>query len=241
MNAVNHFLWSINYRGSLPESLAAKFQLTDAIVSSVFTTNGGSFAWYVSSYTEQLFGCGNNQLKNAELRNANETAASATFNNEWDGTYLSLNNIQQMITKCESGANAGQADILGMAQILAAYDWGIMTDMFGNIPCSEAFKASAPKVDSQESIYENINNLLDAAIVNLGKAIDGKMKNAGSQDLLFNGNCSKWRGLAHALKARYLLHKAGRVDDKNTLYTQVLSETDAASLQRSLKKQYTHG
>lgn len=81
-----------------------------------------------------------------------------------------------MITKCESGANAGQADILGMAQILAAYDWGIMTDMFGNIPCSEAFKASAPKVDSQESIYENINNLLDAAIVNLGKAIDGKMK-----------------------------------------------------------------
>lgn len=210
------------------EFVDAKFQLTDAIVSSVFTTNGGSFAWYVSSYTEQLFGCGNNQLKNAELRNANETAASATFNNEWDGTYLSLNNIQQMITKCESGANAGQADILGMAQILAAYDWGIMTDMFGNIPCSEAFKASAPKVDSQESIYENINNLLDAAIVNLGKAIDGKMKNAGSQDLLFNGNCSKWRGLAHALKARYLLHKAGRVDDKNTLYTQVLSETDAA-------------
>lgn len=70
--------------------------------------------------------------------------------------------------------------------------------------------------------------MLDAAIVNLGKAIDGKMKNAGSQDLLFNGNCSKWRGLAHALKARYLLHKAGRVDDKNTLYTQVLSETDAA-------------
>ena len=104
------------------EFVDAKFQLTDAIVSSVFTTNGGSFAWYVSSYTEQLFGCGNNQLKNAELRNANETAASATFNNEWDGTYLSLNNIQQMITKCESGANAGQADILGMAQILAAYD-----------------------------------------------------------------------------------------------------------------------
>lgn len=189
------------------EFVDAKFQLTDAIVSSVFTTNGGSFAWYVSSYTEQLFGCGNNQLKNAELRNANETAASATFNNEWDGTYLSLNNIQQMITKCESGANAGQADILGMAQILAAYDWGIMTDMFGNIPCSEAFKASAPKVDSQESIYENINNLLDAAIVNLGKAIDGKMKNAGSQDVLFNGNCSKWRGLAHALKARYLCIK----------------------------------
>lgn len=34
--------------------VSAKFQLTDAIVSSVFTTNTGNFAWYVASYTEQI-------------------------------------------------------------------------------------------------------------------------------------------------------------------------------------------
>jgi hypothetical protein len=28
--------------------VSAKFQLTDAIVSSVFTTNTGNFAWYVA-------------------------------------------------------------------------------------------------------------------------------------------------------------------------------------------------
>lgn len=43
--------------------VSAKFQLTDAIVSSVFTTNTGNFAWYVASYTEQILGTGNNQLK----------------------------------------------------------------------------------------------------------------------------------------------------------------------------------
>ena len=118
--------------------VSAKFQLTDAIVSSVFTTNNGNFAWYVASYTEQILGTGNNQLKNAELRSINEIAASSTFDNEWNGTYLNLNNIQQMIAKCEEG------------------------------------------------------------------------------------------GLAHALKARYLLHEAGRAADKNAQYAQILEEANAA-------------
>ena len=207
--------------------VTAKFQLTDAIVSSVFTTNTGNFSWYVASYTEQLLGTGNNQAKNAELRSVNEIAASSTFDNEWNGTYLNLNNIQQMIAKCEEGGNsAGQKDIQGMGQVLAAFNWGVMTDLFGDIPCSEAFKVSAPKVDKQEDIYKHIFELLDAAITNFDNA--GGMKNAGSYDVLYNGDVTKWRGLAHALKARYLLHEVGRAADKNTQYAQVLAEANAA-------------
>lgn len=207
--------------------VSAKFQLTDAIVASVFTTNTGNFSWYVASYTEQLLGTGNNQAKNAELRNVNEIAASSTFENEWNGTYLNLNNIQQMIEKCDEGGNsAGQLDIQGMGQVLAAFNWGVITDLFGDIPCSEAFKVSAPKLDKQEDIYKHIFELLDAAIANFNNA--GSMKNAGSHDVLFNGDVAKWRGLAHALKARYLLHEAGRAADKNAQYAQVLTEVNAA-------------
>ena len=207
--------------------VSAKFQLTDAIVASVFTTNTGNFSWYVSSYTEQLLGTGNNQAKNAELRSVNEIAASSTFDNEWNGTYLNLNNIQQMIEKCNEGGNsAGQSDIQGMGQVLAAFNWGVMTDLFGDIPCSEAFKVSAPKIDKQEDVYTHIFELLDAAITNFDNA--GSMTNAGSYDVLFGGNVAKWRGLAHALKARYLLHESGRAADKNAQYAQVLTEVNAA-------------
>ena len=207
--------------------VSAKFQLTDAIVASVFTTNTGNFSWYVSSYTEQLLGTGNNQAKNAELRSVNEIAASSTFDNEWNGTYLNLNNIKQMIEKCNEGGNsAGQSDIQGMGQVLAAFNWGVMTDLFGDIPCSEAFKVSAPKIDKQEDVYTHIFELLDAAITNFDNA--GSMKNAGSYDVLFGGNVAKWRGLAHALKARYLLHESGRAADKNAQYAQVLTEVNAA-------------
>ena len=44
-----------------PEIVSAKFQLTDAIMNTGFTTVSGAYAWYVSSLTEHEFGSGNNQ------------------------------------------------------------------------------------------------------------------------------------------------------------------------------------
>lgn len=207
----------------------AVFQLTDAIVSSVYSTNCGSLAWYVSIYTEQTFGTGNNQAKNAELRSVNEIAASSTFDNEWNSTYLNLNNIKQMIAKCsEGGRNESQVGVKGMGEVLAAYNWGILTDCFGDIPYSEAHTEgiSAPKVDTQETIYAGILGYLDNAITDLTAA--GENNDAASQDLLYNGDPKKWLGLAHALKARYLLHELGRASDKNAQLQSIVSEAQAA-------------
>ncbi len=213
------------------DAVSASVQLTDAIVASVFTTNCGNFAWYASIYTEQTFGCGNNQAKNAELRNLNEIAAASTFDNEWNGTYLNLNNIKQLIEKCnEGGVSAGQSDVQGMGQVLAAYNWSILTDLFGDIPCTKALTngISAPELDKQEDIYKHCFDLLTAAIDNFDTAIDGKMVNAGSQDVLFDGNCKKWRGLAHAIKARLYLHELGRANDKTAQLNTILTEANAA-------------
>ena len=82
-------------------SVNAKFQITDAIVGTGYSTWGGAYAWYVASFTEQIFGTGNNQLMKAELRMRSETAASSTYNNEWNATYGNLMNIKQIIEKCE--------------------------------------------------------------------------------------------------------------------------------------------
>src|SRR5574344_968610 len=80
-------------------AVPVNLQITDAIMSTGFTTVSGAYSWYVSSYTEQEFGTGNNQLKNVELRNKNEMAASTTFSNEWNGTYSNLQNLKQIIDK----------------------------------------------------------------------------------------------------------------------------------------------
>lgn len=205
------------------DKVAAKFQLTDAEVATAYSTVNGAYAWYVSSYTEQLFGTGNNQMMKAELRNPSETASATTFNNEWNSTYSNLHNIYQMIEKCsEGGINASQSDILGMAQILNAINWGVLTDLHGDVPFTECFTGTpAPKIDTQESIYTAILAMLDDAQINLANG----GSNAGEQDLLFGGDTEKWSAFGHAVKARYLLHTYGR---NKSVLSEVVKEAQAA-------------
>ncbi len=189
----------------------AKYSITDAIMSSAFSTVSGSYAWYASTFTEQEFGTGNNQFKNAELRIKSEVAAATTYNNEWNSTYANIANLRQVIEKTsEGGLNEDQIDILGMAQTLFALNFGVLTDLHGDIPCSQAGYGTlylTPVIDTQESVYNDaILGMLDKAIANLENAKSQLMNNAKDQDILFAGNPAKWLGFAYALKARYLLH-----------------------------------
>ena len=134
----------INKDNSNPavDKVGAKFMITDAIMSTGYTTTSGAYAWYISSFTEQEFGTGNNQLMKAELRNPVEVMASTTYNNEWNGTYGNLMNIKTIIDKCtaEGSPDNGKLDILGMAQVLEAINFGVLTDLHGDIPCSDRRK-----------------------------------------------------------------------------------------------------
>jgi hypothetical protein len=190
------------------DRVGAKFQLTDAEVATAYSVVNGAYAWYVSSYTEQLFGTGNNQLLKIEQRTVSELAGATTFNNEWNSTYSNLMNLTQMIEKCSAGGiDEGRNDLLGMAQLLAAINWGVLTDLHGDIPFSECFQGiSAPKIDTQETVYNAIFQLIDDGIANLSEGGN----NAGEQDIIYGGDTDKWLALGYALKARYLLHTASR-------------------------------
>lgn len=194
-----------------PDVVPAYLQLSEAIMSTGFSTVSGDFAFYLSSLNEQEIGVGNNQLMKAEMRNSSEWAASTTFNNVWNSTYGNLMNIRQMQNKVknEVPGNVGQYDILGIAQVLEALNFGILTDMHGDIPYSEAVQGQAnlqPKLDAQKDVYDGILATLDDAIANLEKG-DG-LGSAKDQDLLLGGNAKKWEAFAYALKARYILHKS---------------------------------
>lgn len=196
------------------ENMNGKLMITDAMTATAFTTSSGDYSFYTAVYNEQIFGCGNNQLKNAEMRQTGETTASTTFNNVWNSTYSNLLNLKTIIDKCgEGGLNEGQKDLEGMAKLLSAINWGIITDMHGDIPCSEALGGSAhkqSKLDSQESIYQYIFDLIDEAIADFDEAAAAGMRNVNSQDLIYGGDLAAWSAAAHAVKARYLLHMSVR-------------------------------
>lgn len=192
-----------------PENVKASLQLPEAIMSTGFSTVSGDYSFYLSSLTEQEVGVGNNQLMKAELRNPLEWSSSTTFNNVWNSTYGNLMNIRQMIEKItnEVQGNAGQYDLLGMAQVLEALNFGILTDVHGDIPYSEALNGQGnlqPKLDSQKDVYAGILKTLEDAIANLEKGKD--LKSANTLDLAFKNDNNQWMATAYALKARYLMH-----------------------------------
>jgi hypothetical protein len=95
----------------------------------------------------------------------------------------------------------------GAGKVLLAYALGSATDVWGDIPYTEAFKgndALKPKYDTQQSIYTVINTLLTEAIADLSTANTANAIPFGSSsnDLIYNGSISKWIAAAHSLRAR---------------------------------------
>lgn len=126
-------------------------------------------------------------------------------NNTWsfDLYPAILLNARIMVQKAEKSGNNGYA---GIGKILLAYNLAFCTDLWGDIPYSEAFQELAnqrPKYDSQESIYKLIQSTLDEAIVILNSAPAGVK--VGTEDLIYGGDFASWKRLAYTLKARYYL------------------------------------
>ncbi|MTI30792.1 SusD/RagB family nutrient-binding outer membrane lipoprotein [Xanthovirga aplysinae] len=119
-----------------------------------------------------------------------------------------LSNLEKVI-ELGKGENAEEASphYVGVAQIQQALILGHLTDLYGDIPWTEAMKGLEypfPNYDSQEKIYNTIQSLLDEGISNIKN--DNSVFSPGSDDLIFNGDLGKWMAAAYAIKARYANH-----------------------------------
>ncbi len=111
----------------------------------------------------------------------------------------------------------------GPARIMKAYMAAGLTDLFGDVPYSEAFKGDAttvtPIYDTQESIYMDAGGILD----NLDKgiaAIESYMGTISLEgDILFNGDLAGWIRFANSLKIKYLMRISAKVDVATQLQT----------------------
>ncbi|MBD1259494.1 SusD/RagB family nutrient-binding outer membrane lipoprotein [Maribacter polysiphoniae] len=110
----------------------------------------------------------------------------------------------------------------GVAQVLTATTLGIGTDLFGDMPYTEAFKGGdlvySPVYDTQESLYGTVNTLLDQAIGNLNSAtnvidVEG--------DVIYDGDIDLWKKAAYSIKARHAIQLSAK--NGNAAYTAALA------------------
>jgi hypothetical protein len=129
---------------------------------------------------------------------------NSNFDDYWSSFYVTtLNNLEILNKKATADSNSIYA---GIARVLIAYTLGNATDLWGDIPYSQAFKGTAnttPAYDKQSAVYTAIQGLLDTAILNLNAA---KGLTPGTDDFLYGGDAGKWIKMAYTLKARYYMH-----------------------------------
>jgi hypothetical protein len=127
----------------------------------------------------------------------------------------------------------------GVGNVLSAFILGQTTDMWNDIPWKEALQGQDylhPSFDSQEFIYEEIQQMLSDAIDSLSVTKD-PLGIGG--DFLYNGISDKWIKAAHALKARYYLHLSKRKGDQ--AYSDALAEANLSFTKNSDDMQFNFG
>ena len=131
-------------------------------------------------------------------------------------------------------ASVDQAPIYeGISKVLMAIYLGNATDLWGDVPYSEAFQGASnlqPKYDKSQDLYDTIQGMLTSAISYLQQTPSGTDASLSSSDYFFKGDASAWLKVAWALKARYTLH----LSNVNTSWaSDVISIIESAPLMSS--------
>lgn len=129
----------------------------------------------------------------------------------WNNSYRWLMQINEMMELAEQEGNNNN---LAIALVLRAWGFANLTDSFGDVPFSEAFKQDQnilkPKFDRQKDIYVQLLNDLEKAN-SLFKTSE-KLK---GPDQLYKGHTDaagvlKWKKFCNSLSLRLLLRILGR-------------------------------
>jgi len=131
----------------------------------------------------------------------------------WSSYYSILRNNEEYYKKAIDGELEFHQ---GVALIMKAYTFGLITDLWGDAPFSEALRAEEgseffkPVFDSQKDIYVGILGYLDEANTLLSKSTDSYDNVVESQDVLYGGDVTKWRKFANSLALRYYMRLSAK-------------------------------
>jgi hypothetical protein len=107
----------------------------------------------------------------------------------------------RLISEDESVAGvATKQNRLAIIELMNAYAYGQLVDIFGMVPYSEALNIGNvyPKYDDGADIYGDLISRIDAAIANLDVGEDS----FGSADLFYGGDVTSWIKFANTLRIK---------------------------------------
>lgn len=162
-------------------------------IGSELNIIGGIWAEY---YTQAN---ASNQYKFIDAYNLQKADYNRPYTEMFSGA---LNDLQFVIDKAT--ANSDWNYNL-MATVMKAYTYEVLVDMYDQVPYTEALQANNlnPVFDKGSDIYTDLLAKIDDA---LSKDFTARTNSAvGTEDLVFQGDISKWKKFANTLKLKMYL------------------------------------
>lgn len=197
----NDKLTKVNVNPNQPEHVQSQTLFTNATLSAVSNLRGSTFehgmgALWVQHYAEI-------QYAEADVNNPRGSTVEAFWNALYNGA---LEDYTQILNQ-----SAGSPAIIGPTLTMRAFLVEEMTDLWGDMPFTEANQGSAnltPKYDAQQVIYDSLfASLSKAASINVstGDVLGESDPVYGQSGLSASEQAAAWVKLANSLHARAAL------------------------------------
>lgn len=157
-----------------------------------------------------------------------------SFDNQWDSELYqgTLTTAQRLIEESERIKSPAYA---GIAKIIKAYTFAMVTDFWGDVPYSEALQGAVlakPRVDKQEDIYKGNESLKIQSLFDLIregiKNIDEKSEllPSATDDPVYRGNLASWKRAGYTLMLKLALQISSK---EPALATTIINEAIASN------------
>ena len=208
----------INTNPNAPTAVPLTNILVQAISSGVRTVHGSGMDMTYAGLWSQHYA--KIQYIDEDFYDYRPDAINAYFTGLYTGPLADLKNI---IDRSNDSPNMRAAAIT-----MWCYYFAVITDMWGNVPYSQAMDVEnhlRPTYDSQKDIYADL-------IAKLGEAantFDASKDALGPGDVLYGGDVNQWKKFANSLRARLMNRARGKESSYTAQLTALLNSGDLIS------------
>lgn len=201
------YLEDINTDKSKATSMDANALLTNALLQP-YGDFGlmDTYRSYITGFTQYMAGGWNVTTYAGSVHSNNDQMRLV-----WDQFYqVGIKNLVDGIANSKD-----QPNLNAILRIHFVYMISVLTDIYGDVPCSEAGRGYTdgvytPKYDTQEEIYDFFFTELAECAAQLGEGTDIVTGDVTAYD----GNTAKWKKYANSLRMRFAMRISGVEPEK---------------------------
>jgi hypothetical protein len=200
----NGNLTSLNANPNSPESAPAGPVFTNA-------TQTAAARWLGITYDQRQMELVAQHMAENQYPDADRYSGVRATNTQgnFNGAYVTeLKDFAGIIQTARANKQPG---LYGPAIVMQQWDFGYLTDSWGDVPYSNALAGDSttpvlsPTYDAQKDIYAAFFTKLAAATTDMAAATGPTL---GAADPVYQGSLSKWEKFSNSLRARYALRLA---------------------------------